>query len=590
MSLIAELKRRNVIRIAVGYIVAAWLVVQVVETIFPAFGFGDEAVRFVVIAFSVGFVPVVVLAWVFEWTPQGIRKDEGVERQGPAIAAEAKSWDRIVMVILAAAVAFFIVENILEQPTDVEPAVVVVPFENMSSDPEQAYFAYGVSESVHASLARIPALIVSAWPTASALTREGLASMEIAEKLEVPILLEGTVQKSGNRVRVTARLIAVASNTTLWSQTYDRTLDDIFAIQDEIAADVVLNLRVELLGEVSKSQRTNPETHQLTIQAWDLLHGLDAMGRGLGPPAEAAQALLDEALALDPNYVQALLAKSLADFHLSLAGVITREEEQRRWQDIKTRVLEIDPEDGLLNAYLAWESVFEYRDFEQANEHLQLALRYGRNDMEALRMLEAVARRTGNFDAAVAIGRRRTAIDPTCQRCFWQFSEGLFYAGLFEQAIEAKKRLQLITVGAGGFYHHAQALLLLGDYEAALEVVRSKESAAEDSQDVAIMAMAAWSMHDMSSFEKYIEELKQSELAHESHLVAAVYSWAGDADQAFAWIDKAIEADLNMHWHLFLPIWENLRDDPRWKELRERLSWTDEQLAALDFSALTGRD
>jgi tetratricopeptide (TPR) repeat protein len=300
--------------------------------------------------------------------------------------------------------------------------------------------------------------------------------------------------------------------------------------------------------------------------------------------------LLDEALALDPNYVQALLAKSFADLILRTTGVITREEEQRRWQDIKTRVLEIDPEDGLLNTYLVWESAFDYRDFEQANEHLQLALRHGLNDMEALRTLEGVARRTGNFDAAGVIGRRRTAIDPTCQRCFWQFSESLFYAGLFEQAIAAKKRFQLITVGAGGFYHHAQALLLLGDYEAALEVVRSKESAAKDSQDVAIMAMAAWSMQDMSSFEKYVEELKQSELAHVSQLVAEVYSWAGDADQAFAWIDKAIEADLNIHWHLFLPIWENLRDDPRWKELRERLSWTDEQLAALDFSALRGRD
>ena len=537
MSLIAELKRRNVIRVAVGYIVAAWMVVQVIETIFPAFGFSDEAVRFVVIAFAVGFVPVVVLAWVFEWTPQGIRQDEGVERQGPAIAAGAKRWDRIVMIILAAAVAFFIVENILDQPDDVEPAVVVVPFENMSSDPEQAYFANGVSESLHASLARIPALIVSAWPTARALKREGLASMEIAEKLEAPHLLEGTVQKAGSRVRVTARLIAVASKTTLWSQTYDRTLDDIFAIQDEIAADVVSNLQIELLGEVPKSQRTNPETHQLTIQAWALLHGMDALGPDTGSPA---QALLDEALAIDPDYVQALLAKSLADYHLRLAGVITREEEQRRWQDIKTRVLEIDPEDGLLNIYLAWESVFDYRDFEQANEFLQLALRRGLNDLEALRFLEAVARRTGNFDAAVAIGRRRTAIDPTCQRCFWQFSESLFYAGLFEQAIEAKKRFQLITVGAGGFYHHAQALLLLGDYEAALEVVRSKESAVEDSQDVAIMAMAAWSMHDMSSFEKYVEKLKQSERAHDIQLVAEVASQVVDAEHASLMPEESI--------------------------------------------------
>ena len=125
MSLFNELKRRNVIRVAVGYVVMAWLVVQVVETIFPAFGFGDEAVRFVVIAFSVGFIPVVVVAWVFEWTPDGLKKDEGAERQGPRVAAAARRWDRIVMVVLAIAVAYFIVEKIMIN-RDAEPTIAAL--------------------------------------------------------------------------------------------------------------------------------------------------------------------------------------------------------------------------------------------------------------------------------------------------------------------------------------------------------------------------------------------------------------------------------------------------------------------------------
>jgi MFS family permease len=179
MSLIAELKRRNVLRVAAGYIVAAWLVVQLVETIFPAFGFGDEAVRFVVIGFAVGFIPVVVAAWVLEWTPEGIRKDEGVERHGPAVAAAAKHWDRIVMVILAAAVAFFIVENILERPIDVEPTISVLPFTGIGSDAELEYLLAGVAEGIHTSLARIPELVVSAWPTVVKLRSDGLDAVEI---------------------------------------------------------------------------------------------------------------------------------------------------------------------------------------------------------------------------------------------------------------------------------------------------------------------------------------------------------------------------------------------------------------------------
>jgi TolB-like protein/tetratricopeptide (TPR) repeat protein len=584
MSFFNELKRRNVLRVAAGYVVAAWLVVQVVETIFPAFGFGDEAIRFVVIAFGIGFIPAVVVAWVFEWTPEGLKKDDGVEYRAPAVGAAAKRWDRVVMVILAIAVAFFIVDKfLLTVSPPPEPTIAVLPFRNMSSDPEQSFFSDGVSQEVHNLLARVPELRVSSWPAASGFRDQGLSSGEIAEKLDVANILEGTVRKAGNKVRVTAQLIAVASNATLWSETYERTLDDIFDIQDEVAADVVSNLRIELLGVVPKSQRTSPETRQLTIQAWAVLHGLAPVGSGKSM-AEVAEALLDKALAIDPDYIQALLAKSFADLNLRNAGVITRAEEQRRWQEIKARVREIDPEDGLYNAYVAWDSVFELQDFEQANAQLQLALRNGLNNLEALRILEAIARRTGNFDAALAIGRRSQAIDPTCTRCMWQFTESLFYAGQFEQAIEAKKRLQLVSFGSGGFYHHAQALLILGDYEAALDVYRSKERASEVLQDVTIMAMAAWSMGDTGSFEENVEKLKQRGTAHDFQQVAEVYSWAWQDDLAFEWIDKAIDAGANLHWHLFLPIWENLRGDPRWGELRERLDWTDEQLSVLDFS------
>jgi adenylate cyclase len=585
MSFFNELKRRNVLRVAAGYIVIAWLVIQVVETIFPEFGF-EGATRIVVIALAIGFLPVVVLAWAFEWTPDGLKKDEGAEQRSSTVAVAAKRWDRVVMVILAVAVAYFVVDKfVLSESPSPEPTIAVLPFKNMTSDPEQGFFSDGVSQEVHNLLARVPELRVSSWPAASGFRDQGLSSEEIAKELDVANILEGTVRMAGSEVRVTAQLIAVATNATLWSATYERTLDDIFAIQDEVAADVVSNMRIELLGEVPKSQRTNPETRQLTTQAWALLHGLVPVGQGK-TAAEAAEELLNKALALDPDYVSALLAQSSADFNLGLAGVITPEEELRRWQDIKNRVLEIDPEDGLFNTYLAWDSVFTAQNFKQGNEQLRLALRHGLNNLEALRTLEAIARRTGNSDAAIEIGRRSQAIDPTCTRCMWQFTESLFYAGQFEQAIEAKKRLQLLSFGGGGSYHHAQALLILGDYEAALELVRSKEGGRDNAQDAAIMAMAAFSMGDKDGFKEHLEKLMQSDGASEFSLVAEVYSWAGETGLAFEWIDKAIEVGHPMRKHMLLPIWENLRGDPRWVELRERLDWTDEQLSVLDFSSV----
>ena len=585
MSLFDELRRRNVLRVAAGYIVVAWLVVQVVETIFPAFGFGDEAVRFVVIAFAVGFIPVVVFAWVFELTPEGLRKDDGAEQRGSSVAAAAKRWDRVVMLILALAVTFFLVDRILHRDAGIVPAIAVLPFESLSTNPEHQYFSIGVPQNVHGLLARIPSLTVSAWSTAMDLRRQGLATTEIAGTLKVPNLLEGTVQTAGDRIRVTARLVAVASNTTLWSQTYERTFDDVFTIQDEIAADVVSNLRIRLLGDVLKSQRTNPETQRLTTQAWSLLHS------ALGPASSAAAALelLDQALEHDPNYVQALIAKSFAQFNLMLDGKMTRREVELAWQDIRIRVLEADPEHGLFNAYLAWDSVFEYQDFVLANQQLQLALQHGLNDLEALRVLESIARRTGNTDAALVLGQRSQAIDPTCTRCMWQYTESLFYAGRYEESIAAKKRLQLLSQQAGGYFHRAMSHLLLGDYETALALTQTAESWDDSLQKASIASMASWSLGDATIYEAELAELRRSDSPQGLGLTAQVFAWAGEADLAFEWIERAIAAGEPFHHDLLLAVWENLRGDPRWDALRERLDWTDEQLSVLDFSAISPR-
>mgnify|MGYP001820511902 CR=1 FL=1 len=588
MSLFNELKRRNVFRVAAGYIVLAWLVIQVAETILPFYGVPDEAIRLLITVLAVLFIPVVILAWVFEWTPEGIKVDEGAEPRGPRVAAAAKRWDRVVMLILALAVTFFVVEKILDEEAAIEPAIAVLPFESLSVDAQHQYFSVGVPENVHGLLARIPTLTVSAWSTAFDLRTQGLPAAEIAATLKVPNLLEGTVQTSGDRIRVTARLVAVASSTTLWSQTYEKTFDDVFAIQDEIAADVVANLRVELLGEMPTSQRTNAETQRLTTQAWSLLHA-ELGSSGEKSAAAAALELLEQALELDPDYVQALLAKNFAEYNLMLEGAMTGRELAIAWQDTKIRVLEIDPEDGLFNAYLAWDSVFEYQDFVLANQQLQLALRHGLNNLEALRALESIARRTGNPDAAIALGRRSQAIDPTCTRCLWQYTESLFYAGKYREAIEAKKRLRLMAQNAGGLFNHANSLILLGDYEAAIELAEANTEWRDGSQGAAVVAMASWSLGDDATFQENLKKLTQSETQYATGLAAQVYAWAGKSDLAFEWIERAIDAGEDLRPNLLLPVWDNLRDDTRWDVLRERLDWTDAQLSVLDFSAISPR-
>jgi len=579
MSFFNELKRRNVLRVAAGYIVLAWLVVQVVETIFPAFGFGDEAIRFVVIGFAVGFIPVVVAAWVFEWTPEGIRKDEGMEQQGPAVAAAAKRWDRIVMVILAVAVAFFIVENILERPIVIEPTVAVLPFEIDGLEPELEYLSTSIPEGVHASISRIPELVVSFWPTVVKLRSEGLGAVEIAEKLAAPNYLDGTVQVVGDRVRIEARLIATASGRTIWAENYDGTLLDIFVIQDEIAASALTSLRVGASGTLWRAQRTNPETYRLTIQAWSVLNRVNQPNK-----TSIAQALLDKALALDPNYLPAINALSMTAFRKMNAGELSEEQANRIYREVEERVLASDPENGLSNTFLAWNGLFDDREFAHTNHHLQIALRTGLNDTENLRILSGFARRTGNADAAIGLIDRALAVDPTCENCLWQQSENLFYAGRFAEAIEAKKRFQML--GGGGYHNHGIMLLLGDEPELALNVIASS---GDDQQKAGIRAMAYHALGEIDMSSKNIAILEGMDGSDPLQQLAEVYAFSGDADSAFEMLEKAVEKGGNVDRELFMPQWEPLRSDQRWAALREQLDMSEGQLSLLDFSRILGQ-
>jgi len=576
MSFFKELRRRNVIRVAAGYIVVAWLVVQVVETIFPAFGIGDEAIRFIVIAFAVGFIPVAVLTWVFEWTPDGIRKDEGNESLSPDIAATAKRWDRVVMVVLAAAVTFFVIENILERPVNLKPMVAVLPFAGTGSDPETEFLSTGLAEGVHTSLARIPELVVSSWQTVVALRSEGLDAAEIAGKLKAPNFVDGTVQKAGDRVRITARLVATDSGRTIWTHTYDGAVADIFAIQDEIASVVLANLQVGQSGSLPRTQRTNPETYRLTLQAWSILNRESLEGHG-----SIAAALLEQALVLDPHYLSALNALSMAAYRQERADAISEEEAEVIYRDVRERVLAIDPENGLMSMVLAWELLFEDKEFAHANQHLQIALRTGLNDLEALRILAGFARRTGNAEAAIWFGERALAVDPTCENCQWQHSENLFYAGRFAEAIETKARLQKQI--SGGYYNHAMMLLMSGDPNGALKVIGASSDSAQKS---GIRAMAYHALGDEERFAENIAKLEQSEPFLRQLTLAQVYAFTGNTDLAFEALEQSLEEGDRLQRHLFLPQWASLREDPRWSSLRERIDMTEAQVSVLDFSKI----
>ena len=266
MSLFAELKRRNVIRMAGLYLVGAWLLVQIASTLFPAFGVPGWALRGLVIVLALGFVPAIVFAWVFEMTPDGLKRDEEVA-PGQSIAPQtAQRMNRLLVAMLLLAVVYFGFDKFVLAPkrevalvahtaqavkaetlsstntTDNRASIAVLPFVNMSTDAENGFFADGISEELLNVLAGVQGLKVASRTSAFSFKGKDTPIPEIARQLGVQHVLEGSVRKQGQRVRITAQLIQAGTDAHLWSETYDRDLDDIFKVQEEIAQAITKEL------------------------------------------------------------------------------------------------------------------------------------------------------------------------------------------------------------------------------------------------------------------------------------------------------------------------------------------------------------
>ena len=262
MSLFDELKRRNVFRVALAYLVVGWLLTEVLTTILPTLGAPDWAARAVILIFAFGFLPAIIISWFYELTPEGIKRDDEV-RQNESTASRPGNALQLVTIAGAVILVLFLGLFSAQQgvddgvPTDApisDASVAVLPFVNMSSDQDNEYFSDGLTDTLLHMLAQHPELNVAARTSSFAFKHQDMTIVEIAKMLGVAHVLEGSVQRAGDRVRVTAQLIRADDGFHVWSETYDLTFDDIFGIQDQIAERVANALTVSLLGESADIQ------------------------------------------------------------------------------------------------------------------------------------------------------------------------------------------------------------------------------------------------------------------------------------------------------------------------------------------------
>jgi TolB-like protein/tetratricopeptide (TPR) repeat protein len=358
LSLFSELKRRNVLRAATAYAAVAWLVIQIAETTFPAFGLGETTVRIIIILAAAGFIPTLIFAWAFELTPEGFKRDSEVDRASPVSQRMTKRLDRLVMLTLALAVGYFTFDKFVLSPqrqaevvaTATEEArvkgrleaivgsygdksIAVLPFADLSPDGDQQYFSDGISEELLNLLAKVRELRVISRSSSFALRDRGLSVTEIAKTLNVSYVLEGSVRKAKDRIRVTAQLIEARSDTHIWSASYDRTLDDIFVVQDQISAKVVSELKVRLLDALPVAEATD-------LTAYDLyLQGLACLVDPSTGPREAL-GRFERVTEIVPDYAPAHAGVALA---LILQATRDTELQVSRIEAAAARALQLEP-------------------------------------------------------------------------------------------------------------------------------------------------------------------------------------------------------------------------------------------------------
>ena len=581
-SFLSELKRRNVLRVAMAYAAVAWLLVQIAETVMPLYGFSEDAIRTIVTVLAVGFVPALLLAWVFEWTPEGIQKEDDVRAGTPR---DTRWLDRGIIVTLLIAVTYFAIDKWLLQPEPThygDKSIAVLPFDNLSDDPQQDYFGLGIAEEMLNLLALIPELRVISRTSSFELADDGLDIPEIAERLDVGHVLEGSVRRAGDKLRITAQLIEGATDSHIWSDTWDRELTDVFAVQDEIADEVVRRLEVIIAGEMPRSERTDP-------LAWDLvLQSREAFRGAADDDRVRALELAEQALALDPEYIPALIQVNVLAWDLSTMQGYDVERLSRLERETFNRAVELAPDHPQVLARRAWDQFEIHHDWHEAARHAERAVAAAPGDTIVLGWAAAVAQLLGRYEVANRLRQRIMEVDPINIYAAYTLVRQSYVSGDLDAAEKWFEIFQDLG-GAGGYLTMTNVYLQRGEPEEALALA---EQVAEEDGGNVHRAMALYSLgredEALAMLDAQVDAVGPDDFGLyrlNAHQVGKAAAWMGQVDMAFEALE--IEYGHNDYRHFFVawndPVYKSLHDDPRWQELLAKVNLTEAQRNAIEY-------
>jgi TolB-like protein/Flp pilus assembly protein TadD len=452
-SFFTELKRRNVYKVAVTYAVVAWLLIQVATQVFPFFEIPNWVVRLVVLLFAIGFPIALILAWAFELTPEGVKRTETFDKSGVA-PSKKKVWVYVVAVGAALSVGLFFLgrytaSNRFASAALPEKSIAVLPFANLSSDPDNAYFVAGIQDEIITRLAKITDLKVISCGSTQRFKSAPDDVAAVAKQLGVANILEGSVQRAADQIRINVQLIKAESDGHLWADTFDRKLTDIFQIESEIAKTIAETLQAKLTGSeqhaIAVRPTENTEAHQL------YLRGRYFWNKRTAGDFKTAVGYFQQAVEKDPGF--ALAYAGLADTYVLMSGyaAASPKESLPQAKAAAVKALELDNTLGEAHASLGQALVAYDFDFDGSIREFQRAIELNPNYPTAHQWYaESVLAPLGRFDEAVAEVNRALKLDPLSVIINADVGGVLFNARRYDEAVaQLRKTLELDP----GFYY-----------------------------------------------------------------------------------------------------------------------------------------
>ena len=570
----AELKRRNVYKVAIAYAVVALVLIQIATQVFPFFEIPNWAVRLVVLLLIIGFPIALIIAWAFELTPEGLKRTEFADEL-PKKSARSHAWVYVIIIAGAISIALFFIGRYTSSKLsgNVElPAksIAVLPFENLSGNPENAYFTDGIQEEILMRLAKVADLKVVSRTSTVRYKRSPENLREIATQLGVANVLEGSVQRTADRVHVNVQLIKAASDTHLWAEAYDRKLTDIFAVESEIAKTIADTLQAKLTAPernaIAVQPTQNTEAHELYLK------GRYLWNRRTGENLKKALPYFQQAAEKDPNY--ALAYVGIADTYAVMPGYSAGSPQDclPRARTAAQRALELD--DMLAEAHASLGFIlFHYFEFAASTKEFERAIELNPNYPTAhhwFARTDLLAR--GQFDRAIAEMKRAVELDPVSPLFHAELGGLYMMARRYDDAIAQLR--DTVEMDPEFYWGHRFLGLALELKGATAEAIAEYQKAFELSDDPTALAFVAHAEANTGRPNDARQILARLTEAAKTRYVAA-YAFAvihlalGEKDQALDWLEKNARDHAAPYSNLVKvdPYLDPLRGDPRFEAL-----------------------